>query len=107
MRVGYARVSTTDQSSERQLEAFRRAGCEKLSTGKASGAKADWPEFARVRHEVLRRGDMLMVWKLDRFARSLKRLITMAGDLEESGIGRISLAENIDTTPPGGVPVPV
>ncbi len=103
MRVGYARVSTTDQSPELQLDALRRAGCERTFTEKASGAKADRLELARVLHDVLRRGDVLVVWKLDRLARSLKKLITTAEDLEERGIGLVSLTESIDTTTPGGV----
>lgn len=103
MRIGYARVSTTDQSPELQLEALRRAGCEKIHTEKASGAKADRVELARVLHDVLRTGDTLVVWKLDRLARSLKMLIATAEDLEERGIGLVSLTENIDTTTPGGV----
>jgi DNA invertase Pin-like site-specific DNA recombinase len=103
MRVGYARVSTTDQSPELQLDALRRAGCEKIHTEKASGAKADRPELARVLDDVLRKGDVLVVWKLDRLARSLKKLITTAENLEERGIGLVSLTESIDTTTPGGV----
>ena len=87
MRVGYARVSTTDQSPELQLEALRRAGCEKIHTEKTSGAKADRPELARVLNDVLRKGDVLVVWKLDRLARSLKKLITTGEELEERGIG--------------------
>ena len=81
MRVGYARVSTTDESPELQLDALRRAGCGEMSTEKASGAKADRPELARVLDDVLREGDVLVVWKLDRLARSLKKLITTAEDL--------------------------
>ena len=103
MRVGYARVSTTDQSPELQLDALRRAGCEKIHTEKASGAKADRPELARVLDDVLRQGDVLVVWRLDRLARSLKKLITTAEDLEQRGIGLVSLTESIDTTTPGGV----
>ena len=103
MRVGYARVSTADQSPELQLEALRHAGCEKVFTEKASGAKADRPELAHVLRDVLRQDDVLVVWKLDRLARSLKKLITTAEELEERGIGLVSLTESIDTTTPGGM----
>lgn len=103
MRVGYARVSTTDQSPELQLDALQRAGCEKIFTERASGAKVDRPELARVLDDVLRKGDVLVVWKLDRLARSLKKLITTAEELEGRGIGLVSLTESIDTTTPGGV----
>jgi DNA invertase Pin-like site-specific DNA recombinase len=103
MRVGYARVSTVDQSPEMQLDALRRAGCGKIYSEKASGAKADRPELARVLDDVLRDGDVLVVWKLDRLARSLKKLITTAEDLAARGVGLVSLTESIDTTTPGGV----
>lgn len=103
MRVGYARVSTTDQNPELQLEALRRAGCEKLFTEKASGARDDRPELARILDDVLRAGDTLVVWKLDRLARSLKKLIATAEELERGKIGLVSLTESIDTTTPGGM----
>jgi len=103
MRVGYARVSTIDQSPELQLEALRRAGCEKVFTEKASGAKDDRPELARIFTDVLRAGDTLVVWKLDRLARSLKKLIATAEELEREKIGLVSLTESIDTTTPGGM----
>ena len=79
MRVGYARVSTTDQSPELQLDALRRAGCEKIFTERASGAKADRPELARVLDDVLRKGDVLVVWKLLYSGKS--RLCVMAAFL--------------------------
>ena len=103
MQVGYARVSTTDQSPELQIEALRRAGCERIYTERASGAREDRPELARVLGDVLRPGDTLVVWKLDRLARSLKTLISTAEALAEQGVGLVSLTENIDTTTPGGV----
>lgn len=103
MRVGYARVSTTDQNPELQLEALRRAGCEKLFTEKASGARDERPELARILDDVLRAGDTLVVWKLDRLARSLKKLIAIAEELEREKIGLVSLTESIDTTTPGGM----
>jgi DNA invertase Pin-like site-specific DNA recombinase len=103
MRVGYARVSTVDQNPELQLDALRRAGCEKIYTERASGAREDRPEFTRVLADILRAGDTLVVWKLDRLARSLKMLIATAEDLAQRGVGLVSLTENIDTTTPGGV----
>ena len=98
---GCARVSTTDQSPELQLEALRRAGCERVYTECASGARDDRPELARVLGDVLRAGDTLVVWKLDRLARSLKTQIATAESLECQGIGLLSLTESIDTTTPG------
>lgn len=84
-----------------QLDALRRAGCEKTFTEKASGAKADRPELARVLHDLLRRGEVLVVWKLDRLARSPKKLITTAEDLEERGIGLVSLTGESTPRHPG------
>ncbi len=103
MRVGYARVSTVDQNPELQLDALRRAGCEKIFTERASGARDDRPELARVLADVLRPGDTLVTWKLDRLARALPKLIATAEHLERSGVGLVSLTESIDTTTPGGV----
>ena len=103
MRVGYARVSTIDQSPELQLEALRRTGCEKVFTEKASGAKDNRPELARILSDVLRAGDTLIVWKLDRLARSFKKLIATAEELEREKIGLVSLTKSIDTTTPGGM----
>jgi DNA invertase Pin-like site-specific DNA recombinase len=103
MRVGYARVSTVDQNPELQLEALKNHGCEKVFVERGSGARDDRPELRRVLDDVLRQGDTLIVWKLDRLARSLRKLITTAEDLEKRGVGLVSLTESIDTTTPGGV----
>ena len=103
MRVGYARVSTADQSPELQLEALRQAGCERVYTERTSGARDDRPELTRVLGDVLRAGDTLVVWKMDRLARSLKALIATAEALERQGVGLLSLTESIDTTTPGGM----
>jgi DNA invertase Pin-like site-specific DNA recombinase len=103
IRVGYARVSINDQNPELQLEALRRAECTKIFSEKASGARDDRPELARILTEILRAGDTLVVWKLDRLARSLKKLIATAEELERDGIGLVSLTESIDTTTPGGM----
>lgn len=74
MRIGYARVSTQDQNLDFQRDALKQAGCEKIITDTASGAKAARPGLDKVR-EFLRAGDTLVVWRLDRLGRSLKDLI--------------------------------
>jgi len=102
MKVGYARVSTRDQEAHLQTDALTEAGCERIFDEKASGAQRDRPELQRA-VEYLRPGDVLVVWKLDRLARSLRQLIETVEDLQEKGIGFISLTEGIDTTSPGGM----
>ncbi len=101
MDVGYARVSTGEQTLDLQLDALTKAGCGKVFTETASGAKADRP----VLEEVLayaRAGDTLVVWRLDRLGRSLPHLIETVASLQDCGIGFRSLTEQIDTTTPGG-----
>ncbi|WP_031431984.1 recombinase family protein [Methylomicrobium agile] len=101
MLVGYARVSTQDQNPALQLDALKAAGCEKLFVEKASGAQRDRPELLAAL-DTLRAGDSLVVWKLDRLARSLKQLIETVELLESRSIGLRSLTEAIDTTTAGG-----
>lgn len=101
MLVGYARVSTQDQNPELQIDALQKVGCEKIFEEKASGASRNRPELAAAL-TYLRSGDTLVVWKLDRLARSLKQLIETIETLEGQGIGFRSLTENIDTTTAGG-----
>jgi DNA invertase Pin-like site-specific DNA recombinase len=101
MQVGYARVSTQDQKPELQLDALKAVGCKKIFEEKASGAKRDRPELTAALG-YLRKGDTLVVWKLDRLARSLKQLIETVEMLEQRGIGFRSLTESIDTTTSGG-----
>ncbi len=103
MRIGYARVSTFDQNPELQLEKLRDAGCERVVVEKASGARTDRPELTRLLRDMLREGDTLVIWKLDRLARSLKQLIETAEDLKGRGIGLVSLTDAIDTSSPGGM----
>lgn len=100
--VGYARVSTADQTTGLQVEALKKAGCRKIFQETASGAQRDRPELAKAL-EYLRDGDVLVVWKLDRLARSLKQLIETVEALGERGVGFHSLTEKIDTTTPGGM----
>jgi DNA invertase Pin-like site-specific DNA recombinase len=101
MLIGYARVSTHEQTLNLQQDALTTAGCNKIFTDTASGAKNERigldEALAYVRH-----GDTLVVWRLDRLGRSLPHLITTMTGLEERGIGFKSLTENIDTTTSGG-----
>src|SRR6187455_3040221 len=101
MLLGYARVSTHDQTLALQQDALTQAGCERLFTDTASGAKADRPGLEEALSHI-RSGDTLVVWKLDRLGRSLPHLIEMIARLQERGIGFKSLTEQIDTTTSGG-----
>src|SRR3954465_7686178 len=99
--IGYARVSTQDQTLDVQLDALKNTGCIKIFTDTASGAKAERKGL----HEALdyvRENDVLVVWRLDRLGRSLKDLIDIIFQLDQRKIGFKSLTENIDTTTPGG-----
>jgi DNA invertase Pin-like site-specific DNA recombinase len=101
MLIGYARVSTHDQTLNLQQDALRKAGCDRIFTDTASGAKAERIGLEEALNYV-RKGDTLVVWRLDRLGRSLPHLISTMTDLEERGIGFKSLTENIDTTTSGG-----
>lgn len=101
MLVGYARVSTQDQKPQLQLDALKAAGCGRIFEEKASGAQRERPGLKDAL-EFLREGDTLVVWKLDRLARSLRQLLETVELLEGRGIGLRSLTESIDTTTPGG-----
>ena len=99
--VGYARVSTTAQDPALQLDALTEAGCPRIFTDTASGAKTDRPELAKAL-DYLRPGDVLVVWRLDRLGRSLPHLVQTLADLEARGIGFRSLTEGLETTTPAG-----
>ncbi len=101
MLVAYVRVSTQDQNPQLQIDALTDAGCEKIYEEKASGAQRDRPQL-QAALDYMRAGDTLVVWKLDRLARSLKQLLETIEILEERDIGFMSLTENIDTTSAGG-----
>ena len=101
MLIGYARVSTQDQNPELQMDALTKAGCERVFVEKASGAQRDRPELQEAL-KFMREGDTLVVWKLDRLARSLKQLMETVETLEGKGMGFQSLTEAIDTTTAGG-----
>lgn len=101
MLIGYARFSTQDKNPDLQVDALRKEGCEKVFTEKASGAQRNRPEL-QVALTFMRFGDTLVVWKLDRLARSLKQLIETVEDLERRGINFRSLTEALDTSTAGG-----
>ena len=101
MDIGYARVSTGDQTLDLQLDALAAAGCAKIFTETAGGAKADRPVLGEAL-AYLRAGDTLVVWRLDRLGRSLQHLIAVVGLLAERGVGFKSLTEQIDTATSGG-----
>jgi DNA invertase Pin-like site-specific DNA recombinase len=97
MNIGYARVSTQDQSLDLQLDALEKAGCDKVYQEKMSGMKVDRPQLQELL-EYAREGDILIVYKLDRLGRSTKKLIELSEELEERKIELVSIRDNIDTT---------
>src|SRR5580698_9825323 len=97
MLIGYARVSTDEQDTTSQVAALKAAGCERIYREKASGGRWDRPELHRLLDQ-LRKGDVLVVWKLDRLSRSLRDVLTIMERLGEAGAGFRSLTEAIDTT---------
>lgn len=101
MIIGYARVSTQDQNPALQTDALAAAGCEQVFHEKATGVNRDRPELLACLR-TLRAGDTLVVWKLDRLARSLKDLVEIIDDLQKRNVGFRSLTESIDTTSTGG-----
>jgi DNA invertase Pin-like site-specific DNA recombinase len=102
MLVGYARVSTQEQNLDLQINALKEAGCQKIFTEKASGAQRDRPELIAAMNYIRPGEDVLVVWKLDRLARSLKQLIETVEKFETQKIGLLSLTESINTTTSGG-----
>jgi DNA invertase Pin-like site-specific DNA recombinase len=101
MLIGYARVSTDDQDLSLQCDALRQAACQRIYEDKLSGVQAARPGLEKLM-EVLRPGDELVVWRLDRLGRSLKDLIALVEVLEGRGVGLVSLHESISTTSSSG-----
>nr|WP_257000729.1 recombinase family protein [Xylella fastidiosa] len=99
MLIGYARVSTQDQNLELQCEGFGKAGHKKVFEDKVSGTRADRPGLAKTL-EMLREGDTLVVWKLDRLGRSVKQLVDLVGEFHKQGVQFRSLTASIDTGTP-------
>ena len=101
MLIGYARVSTQDQNLDLQIEALTTAGCKKIFDDKINGSRAERPGLADLL-EMLREGDTLVVWKLDRLGRSVKNLVDLVGELQKRGVQFKSLTDAIDTGTPSG-----
>ena len=97
MKLGYARVSTRDQNLDLQVDALKRAGCERIYQDVASGSKTARPALDEMLAQ-LRAGDVLVIWKLDRMGRSLAHLMELVGDLVTRRVGLVSLHDPIDTT---------
>ncbi|MCC5468646.1 recombinase family protein [Pelosinus baikalensis] len=101
MLIGYARVSTQDQSLSLQHTALTQANCGKIYEDQMSGTRSDRPGL-KIALEVLREGDTLIVWKLDRLGRSVKGLVDLVNNLSERGVHFKSLTDSIDTATPSG-----
>ncbi|WP_394890483.1 recombinase family protein [Mesorhizobium sp. AaZ16] len=102
MLIGYARVSKTeDQDIDLQRQALKAAGCKRIAEEKASGGRWDRPELHRLLGE-LDKGDVVVVWKLDRLSRSLRDMLLILDKIEDAGAGFRSITEAIDTTKPAG-----
>ena len=101
MKYGYARVSTEDQNPALQLAALKKAGCKRIFKDEGTGADTKRPALLRCL-KTLQDGDTLIVWKLDRLARSLRDLVSMLDDFHQRGIHFRSLTEEINSSTPGG-----
>lgn len=101
MLIGYARISTQDQNLKLQLDALAKAGCQKVFEDTLSGTRADRPGLGKAL-EMLREGDTLVVWKLDRLGRSVKQLVELVSDLHKQNVQFKSLTDSIDTGTPSG-----
>lgn len=96
MKIGYARVSTDEQNPDLQRDALEKVGCERVIVDHISGTVAQRSGLDKVK-EILRKGDTLVVWRLDRLGRSLRDLIDWVGYLDEQNVGLQSIQESIDT----------
>jgi DNA invertase Pin-like site-specific DNA recombinase len=101
MNIGYARISTLDQNYDLQLDALKKAGCEKIFQEAISGIQSEKKELGEALKQ-LRKGDSLIVWRLDRLGRTLKSLIELVNWLKEEGVYFKSIMDSIDTSTPMG-----
>jgi DNA invertase Pin-like site-specific DNA recombinase len=99
--LGYARVSTADQNLDLQIDALKKAGCEKIFKDVVSGVKTQKPEFEKMLGYA-RKDDTIIVYRLDRLGRNLKGLIELLENLNDMGINIKSISESIDTSTPLG-----
>ncbi len=97
MKYGYSRVSTKDQNLNMQMDALKKAGCKNILSDVASGSKTDRPNLNKLLSE-LRKGDVIIIWKLDRLGRSLKHLVELVELLNTKKVGLVSLNDPINTT---------
>lgn len=101
MKIGYARVSTKDQNLDLQKDALEKAGCKKIYSEQVSGAKIERKQLDELIKQV-RKGDIIVVWKLDRLGRSLRDLVNLISRFQAMEVGFKSLQDSIDTTTPTG-----
>ena len=102
MRIGYARVSTTDQNLDLQTDALKLAGCEKIFSDRGvSGAKTERPGLDKALDQI-RKGDVLVIWKLDRLGRSFSHLLSIIEDLKQKGVDFASVQDGFDTSTASG-----
>lgn len=97
MLIGYARISTINQNLDLQIDALKKAGCDKIYQDQISGSVINRPALDALLQDI-RKDDVLVIWKLDRLGRSFKDLITLVNSLLERGVGLKSLNDPIDTT---------
>lgn len=101
MILGYARVSTQDQNLDMQIDALKKYGCERIFQEKITGTKKERPQLDELL-KLLRAGDKLVIYKLDRISRSTKHLIELSERFESEGVQFVSIQDNIDTSSPMG-----
>jgi DNA invertase Pin-like site-specific DNA recombinase len=101
MKIGYARISTSDQNLDSQISLLKEVGCEKIFEDVISGSKAERKGLKECL-EYVRAGDSIVIYKLDRLGRSLKELLNLVEDLEKRGVNLIIMSQNIDTSTSSG-----
>ena len=101
MKIGYIRISTQDQNYNLQEDALNKLGCEMIFKETVSGAKKERPQLKKLLEQI-RKGDVVVVYKLDRLGRSLKHLLEIVEILNTKSVALQSLYDNIDTTTPQG-----